>query len=517
VTNSDLTPSQMKIKNVLPLRILFIGITVLLSPIGICTQGQNIFSNLEGHVELSGTQTSGDYAPLWLSANRYGLSSVNSSSAYERIQLFRHFQSDSTRTLQLGYGLDVALLQNAVSSFQVNQAYIEAVFQKIHITVGSRQHPIDLRNQELTSGGLSMGINAIPIPQVRINVDYFDLFGTHGWWTWKGRLAYGFLTDDSYVNRYQSGNSRYAKGTLYHEKALYWKFGRLDKIPLKFEIGLQMAAEWGGTTYNASGRNHETKSTLHHDVNLRTAWNAFIAGGADETDGVDQNTQGNHLGSYNMALTYQCPSATWGVRAYFERFFEDQSNLTLQYGIRDHLLGLECILPQSWPVSNIVVEHLYTRNQSGAVYHDRTSTLPEKMNGRDNYYNHNLYNGWQHWGQTLGHPFLTSPVYTHTQAYDTNGYLFFHNNRVEGWHFGISGSPFSNFHYRLLLSLTQNWGTYDAPFEDIYRQNYFLMEISYAPSSLPKWKGTLDLGIDHGHLLGNSTGVQLTISRSLRL
>lgn len=489
----------------------------MLFPIAICTQGQNIFSNLEAQVELSGTLASGDYAPLWLSANRYGLSSVESSSAYERIQLARSFQTDTTSAFKLGYGLDVALLQNSVSSFQINQAYIEAVYRKVHITAGSRQQPIDLRNQELTSGGLSMGINAIPIPQLRINVDYFDLFGTHGWWTWKGRLAYGCLTDDSYVNRYQSGSYRYAKGTLYHEKAIYWKFGRMDKFPLQFEIGLQMAAEWGGTTYNASGRNYTDKSTIHHDANLKGAWKVFIAGGSDETDGVDKNTQGNHLGSYNMALTYQNSTSGWGARAYFERFFEDQSNLTLQYGIRDHLLGLELLLPKSWPINNFVVEHLYTRNQSGAVYHDRTSTLPEKMNGRDNYYNHLLYNGWQHWGQTLGHPFLTSPIYTHTGAYDTNGYLYFRNNRVEGWHFGISGSPLPELHYRLLFSLTKNWGTYDSPFEDVYKQNYFFMEITYAPSFLPKWTGTLGFGIDHGHLLGNSTGAQLTLSRALVL
>lgn len=507
----------MKIRDVLSLRILYVGMTLMLFPIGICTQGQNVFSNLEGQVELSSTLSSGDYAPLWLSANRYSLSSVKTSSAYERIQLFRNVHADSTQTIKLGYGLDFALLQNTVSSFQINQVYIEAAYRKVHVTAGSHQYPIDLRNQELTSGGLSMGINALPIPQIRIHIDYFDLFGTHGWWTWKGRLSYGFLTDDSYVNRYQNGNARYAKGTLYHEKAIYWKFGRIDKFPVKFEIGLQMAAEWGGTTYNATGRNHSEKSILHHDANLRGAWNALFAGGADETDGVDQNTQGNHLGSYNMALTYQNSTHGWGARAYFERFFEDQSNLTLQYGIRDHLLGLEIMMPKSWPVNNIVVEHIYTCNQSGAVYHDRTTTLPEKMNGRDNYYNHLLYNGWQHWGQTLGHPFLTSPVYTHTQAYDTNGTLCFRNNRVEGWHFGISGNPLLGLHYRLLLSLTQNWGTYDTPFEDIYKQNYFLMELSYAPSCLPNWKGTLGFGIDHGHLLGNSTGVQLTLSRSLLL
>lgn len=490
-------------------------VLLLLFPQTTEAQASRLLTGAELKVEMSGTLTNGDYAPLWLSANRYGLSSVNTSSAYERVSLLRSEREDSARTLRMGYGIDMALMQHSAASFLINQAYLELAWWKLHVTAGSRRQPIDLRNQSLTSGGLGIGINAVPVPQLRFEVDYFDPFATHGWWLWKARLAYGWMTDNSYVNRYQSGGHRYTLDTRYHEKALYWRFGRADVFPLHFEIGLQMASQWAGTTYHASGRNHSDE-TLHHSAGLDALWNATVASGSDETDGVDQNTQGNHLGCYNMALSYRDPHG-WGARAYFERYFEDQSMLTLQYGIQDHLLGLEIMLPKTWPVGHIVVEHLSTRNQSGAVYHDRTSTLPEKMNGRDNYYNHNLYNGWQHWGQTLGHPFLTSPIYTRTNAYDTSGNLAFCNNRVTAWHVGIDGDPTPELHYRLLFSMTKNWGTYDAPFEDMCRQNYFLVELAYAPRSLPYWQGQLGFGLDHGRLLGNSSGLQLTLSRSLSL
>lgn len=478
-------------------------------------QTTDLLAGAEATVEMSGTLAHGDYAPLWLSANRYGLSSVNTSSSYERVTFERPVAADSARTFRLGYGVDVALMQHSVSTLQFNQAYVELQYKKVGLTMGSRRQPIALRNQSLTSGGLGLGNNAVPIPQARLEIDYFDLFGTHGWWMWRGYVSYGFMTDNSYVRDYVSGNHRYALSTLYHEKALFWRFGRTDILPLQFEIGLQMAAEWGGTTNNATGRNHSEAETLRHHHGLHALWNTFFASGSDETDGVDRNTQGNHLGSYTMALAYRNPHH-WGARAYFERFFEDQSMLTVQYGISDHLLGLEVNLPETWPVNGLVIEHLSTRSQSGAVYHDKTATLPEKMNGRDNYYNHSLYNGWQHWGQTPGHPFLTSPIYNKTKVYDTDGNLMFLNNRVTAWHVGLQGRLHDELRYRLLFSVTRNWGTYDVPFDNVYKQNYFLGELTYLPRRLPDWRGCLAFGVDHGGLLGNSTGVQLTLSRKLR-
>ena len=53
------------------------------------------------------------------------------------------------------------------------------------------------------------------------------------------------------------------------------------------------------------------------------------------------------------------------------------------------------------------MEYLYTKYQSGPIYHDHTRLLSEHVCGLDNYYNHNLFTGWQHWGQAMGHPLYT--------------------------------------------------------------------------------------------------------------
>ena len=463
-------------------------------------------------IELSATTSTGDYAPLWLSSNRYGLPSTESSSSYERVTLSRPIDADSLRQWRVGYALDVALLQNNVSTFTIQQAYVEGSWKKIRLTMGAKEQPIDLRNQELTSGGLSMGNNARPIPQLRGEIDYFSLPLTHQWVKCRLRGSYGWQTDGGWVEDHTVGDNRYTTGTLYHEKALYFLIGRQEQFPLTFEIGLQMAALFGGTTYNATGRNYSEPTTLKHPSGLRAFYDVLFARGSDETDGAEPNTAGDHLGSYNMALSWQ--GEGWMARAYFERFFEDQSMLTLQYGIRDHLLGLEFSLQggEHW-VRSVVVEHLSSYDQSGAVYHDATSTLSEKMNGRDNYYNHNLYNGWQHWGQTLGHPFLTSPSYT----IDTYGQVYFYNNRVKAWHFAFDGQPSAEWYYKVKLSFTRNWGTYDLPFSDVLDQQYYLAEVRYAPRWLAGYTASLSLGYDHGEVLGESLGAMLTLRKCFAL
>jgi hypothetical protein len=114
----------------------------------------------------------------------------------------------------------------------VQQAYADVVYKKIKLTVGAKQHPIDLRNNRLTSGGLGIGINAHPVPQVRIEADYFSMPGTNQWWKIRFRGSYGMTTDGRWQEDFHAAKSRYTTNTLYHEKALYWKFGKENKLSI---------------------------------------------------------------------------------------------------------------------------------------------------------------------------------------------------------------------------------------------------------------------------------------------
>lgn len=486
-----------------------IALLLSISQISAFAQMKDLGKGINYSIEASGTVSNGDNAPLWLSSNRQGLGSVESNSAYERVSITRSMSADSVKNWKSEYGIDLVLNQNSTSNFLIHQAYFSTAYKKVSLTIGAKENEIDLRNNELTSGGLSLGINATPIPQVKFNVDYISVPGTHQWWKFKGRMSYGKTTDGKWQESWAAPKSRRTTNILYHEKALYTKIGKEEHFPLTFEIGIQMFSQFGGTSYHAVGRNHHDKNIpLNNSESLKSFWHAFmpIGSGGDVTDGTVTNVEGNMLGSYNAALTWN--RNNWKVRAYWERFFEDHSMLTVQYGMYDHLLGIEASLPQNRLLSHITLEHLSTKDQSGPVYHDKTANIPELIAGKDNYYNHHVYTGWQHWGMAVGHPFITSPIYNSSHE------ITFYNNRIQAWHIGLDGDPTNEIHWRLLLSFTKNWGTYIMPFSNVNCQQYSMLDIEYKPSNLQGWSIKFAAAYDYGDMNKNTFGGQFTIKKN---
>ena len=216
-------------------------------------------------------------APLWLSSNRYGVTSPYDHAAYERVGAFRSLETDSARQWRRGYGLDLMLSQNAPSRFMVHQAFFEVEWKKLNLSIGSKERPIELRNNELTSGGMSLGINAQPIPMARVAVNYFSIPFTNGWWKWKLHIAYGMTTDGCWQKDWVKLHGKYTSNTLYHDKSLYWKFGKEDArcVPLTFEIGLQMATQFGGKAYNVLARDSKELADMDLPENLKAFWNAI--------------------------------------------------------------------------------------------------------------------------------------------------------------------------------------------------------------------------------------------------
>src|SRR3712207_1499825 len=108
------------------------------------------------------------------------------------------------------------------------------------------------------------------------------------------------------------------------------------------------------------------------------------------------------------------------------------------------MLGMELNLKRGSWLRNVVLEYLYTKYQSGPIYHDHTPGRSDHLGGRDNYYNHYIYGGWQHWGQAMGNPLYRSPIY------NKDGKIDFQDNRFRAFHLGWSGQPADWLDYRVL-------------------------------------------------------------------
>ncbi|MGI6231544.1 MAG: capsule assembly Wzi family protein [Prevotella sp.] len=473
---------------------------------------------LETQTSLSKGET-----PLWLNANKYGLSSLESSNGYVRAAVVRPLGEDSLRRWGIGYGVDVAAAYNYTSKAIVQQAFFQVRWLKGVFTVGSKEWPMELKNNQLSSGSQTLGINARPIPQVRLALeDYWKVFGLR-WLRLKGHVAFGRMTDDNWQKDFTNNVPPYIEDRLYHSKAGYLLIGNPDAFtPFTVELGLEMAAMFGGTSYMTI--DGETVA-IDNGSGLRSFWNAFVPGGSDATDGSYQNVEGDDLGSWVARINYEAD--TWGAHLYADKFFEDHSSMFmldydgygegedwdvsskrryLLYNFKDWMLGAELNMKYGRWIRDIVFEYLYTEYQSGPIYHDHSSGVSDHIGGRDNYYNHHLYTGWQHWGQAIGNPLYTSPIY------NKSGVIRFENNRFLAFHFGMSGRPTERLTYRLMATYEEGLGTYDIPFTSKRHNVSAMLEAAY---QFPKgWYVKGAAGMDMGGLLGHNYGFQLTVSKS---
>lgn len=452
-------------------------------------------------IETGATASSGQNTPFWLVANRYGLSSIRKNNAYLAAGIFR--KTDKERPFSYAFGLELAGLSRFTSYYVVQQAYIDLNFRGIELSLGSKERGNEMKNDLLSMGGMTFSTNARPIPQGRISIpEYLPVPGTHRWIHIKGHVAYGVLTDDRFQRHFTGQKAKYSQKVLYHSKAAFLKVGN-DKFPFFAELGVEMAAQFGGDCYYPNGTVIRTPRKWTDF--LRVFFPGNGDSGASESDRI--NILGNHVGSYSMAMGYRFP--TWKLKGYYEHFFEDRSGMTLTYGMwKDCLVGLEATLPNNPVASTVVAEYLYTKHQSGAFHYFGSGKIDETFTGADNYYNNSQYSGWEHWGQAIGNPILISPIY------NKNGSLSFRSNRVKAFHLGISGEPTPEISYRILMTLAKHWGTYSVPFRHIQRNKNGLLEVSYQPEKWKGWQFTVAGAIDGGDLIGDSFGGMLTIRKT---
>ena len=451
-------------------------------------------------------------APFWLQANKYGLSSVNADNGLIRMSVSRQIDTDwqqNPHHWNIGYGADVAVAYNHEQTLIVQQLYADLQWKWLRLSVGSKERPLELKNNTLSSGSQTFGINAKPIPQVRLEVpEYVSFSKKLDWIAVKGHFGYGMLTDGGFQERYLTPGLHYVSKARFHSKAGYLRLGNEKRFPLTFEGGLEWACVFGGDAHNILGAGNDFKMPS----GLKDYFKAIYGGGSDQTDGAQYaNAAGNTLGSWTARLNYRIKD--WRFSVYLDHFFEDHSQLFCEYGWRDGLYGLEVAFPENPVVSNLVYEYITTKDQSGPIYHDHTAAIPDQISAYDNYYNHAIYQGWQHWGQAIGNPFY------YTALYQRDGTLSFSGNRFNAHHFGISGRPLSSLSYKLLLSYSENWGTYQNPYTDVKYNTSLLCEINWQPGHIGKmlldgWNLGVAFAFDRGSQLGDNTGMQFVIRKT---
>lgn len=446
---------------------------------------------------------SGDYAPMWHFSNIQGMGSHKSDWAYARAGIGgRNIFSNSGIALE--WGADIIGGYDLTSNIFIQQAFLDIKWKNMRLSLGQKERWSGIQNPRLSTGALIESGNARPIPQIRIDVpEYWNIPGTKGWVGVKGHFAYGWFTDENWQKEFVDADKARTVGVRYHSKAGYARFGNEEKFPLTAEMGLHMVSQFGGNTYNWGNKKGYF---VDSPTRLKDYWTAFIPTKGDKQNiGADQvNIAGNMLGSWLGAITWN--EKEWKLRLTYEHVFEDHSQMFWEYGIwTEQFVGLELELKKFNWIKGVTFEYFNLKNQSGPIYHDTNSLIPDQISCADNNYWHHTYNGWFNYGMMLGTPLVTSPVY------NNDGTLRVYNNRVEAFHLGIEGAPLRWLDYRILLTKSNNWGTYKKPFTEIKENTSGLIELTFKPSK--KWNIKTSFAFDKGELYGDNYGGMITITR----
>lgn len=465
--------------------------------------------NLQYEFSLQGTAGGGDNAPFWFTNNRYGLGTTQNFSGLARVSLKRTVETDSLWFWRIGYGVDIASPINEENGyFCIQQAYADIEWKMLRLSLGQKERPSELKNPYLSTGGMTLSMNARPLPQVRLEIpDFWAVPGTKGIFSFKAHIAYGWYTDNKWQRNFNAGTrNAYTGNSMFHSKALFIRLGNRELFPLEVTGGLEMACQFGGTGWNVLSY---VGNELNQNVDLGgNLWNAFLPGGGDVNDENYTNAAGNHIGSWHLRLDWK--EKNWGVGVYMEHLFEDHSQMFMEYGFwKDMLLGLEVNLPKNPFLSTLVYEYNHTMDQSGTIYHDMTEEVPVQVSARDDYYGNHVYGSWQMGGFVLGNPLILSPIYN--PYFNRKGSLEVMHNRLRVHHIGLTGRPSTQWGWRLLYTHQVSYGTYKMPTLDPLSSNYLLVEATYSP----RWCQGLSFSSSYGHnigdLLGNSHGAMLSI------
>ncbi len=139
----------------------------------------------------------------------------------------------------------------------------------------------------------------------------------------------------------------------------------------------------------------------------------------------------------------------------------------------------------------------------------------ELVKGRNDYFNHYIYlDGWSYKNRVIGTPFAVIDRNIKQNVDNVNfrgGYIV--NNRIHGFHFGISGVYNSKSHFSLLSSFSKNQGTYADPFDVSRFQFSSSFNLEQPLSGLKNTVGKISIAADFGDLYKNQIGFNISVQK----
>jgi len=426
---------------------------------------QNI--ELSGSATATGLVSSSDELPFWFHSNKRGRidettnisTLINGSATY-----------NLSEKAKLVAGVGLLYYDGYSDKIQFDESYLKLENSWLDAYVGRKQRTELYDGLSATNENILWSLNSRPLLGVSLKTNRTIYLLKSAGVGFDASIE-EFITDDE---------DRYVKDTRIHHKSFHLVFDKFEKFQLK--IGLQHFVEWAGT------------SPIYGDLpsDFKAYTDVFLGQeGNDNVEGEEINALGNQMGSYEIYLNTIV--SHYNVQLLYNHLFDDGSGRVLantpdgRYGIfiEDQDKG-------NW-IDSFMYELYYTKNQS------KNSPTTD---GRDNYFNNNLYqSGWTYEHRVLGVPFITL---------DSDRFRII-NNTVLVHHFGISGIAFEKLPYKLLSSYRLNYGAKgDSTLDNTILSTYLGLKV---------WQNVVDVnimvGTDFNSKAAPNFGAGIQVSKSI--
>lgn len=491
-------------------RSIFTAILLLLSPIALmaqdATDNKQPSSALHLSLETLGSVYSGNTAAFWSVHGKGGRHSLEPKSAL--IDLTASYSYSFGNNHHLSATLEGLIETGLKPIYRMRQLGFSYTNRWLGARIGVLDYPQPITLSPQSSGAMVMSNNALPIPMAMLHTNNFiDFPWTNGFFSFYADFSLGRFFENRYHQlTYPDAPERhYTKGTLWHHKTGYLRFGKPDAgIPLTFTLGGTHAAHWGG---------HHVGLDQPEPASFKDFLRIVLgkSGGSEATISDQINVLGNHYGQYLFELAWHAPKTTWQL--YHLHVFEDKSGIELSNG-PDGLWGLHLSFKESpLPISHAVVEYITTMHQSGP-FHILDFERPNgegRGGGGDSYYSNGEYrSGATYVGMNIGNPLLLPRSYV---PYLSDEVKRYRHNRIQALHFGLGGTieKLWGLQYEAKLTWVRSMGSFGTRPKSPFQSAYSYLRLQAPISAVQGLSIGLEAGLDYGSYTPKTFGGGLSV------
>lgn len=428
------------------------------------------------YMMLMGAVSGGEYLPFWATANQFGIY-PESNGGMAQVSVKSEF--DMTKDFHYRFGGSFVARgdrflkdQSWNKALLVDELYGSVGWKCLTLDLGMKHPELDFYGASTDLGSLSTtGGHMVFTGNARPQLGYNLILEKVAFpWT-KNHLWFWGLFGDYVGTENFIGNQLdipWVKNRLYHRTKFFTKIYVDPQTQWYITAGIDHYALWGGY-WEGYG---------YSRVNF-TNYLRVITGSSAGKDGTGSdkiNVIGDQGGAETIGFGYEGPQ--WTISFQHEIPYNDKSGMyfknfpdgvnTFSFSFKDK---------NRW-VSDIIYEFYYTKWQSGPFHdeaHYKPYENPEYWIGTDNYFNNSEFRcGWTYFNRPIGTP-LFYPAGTLDHSWNRYSLLkqgvlhygwssYVENNRIIANHIGISGKLGRKAPYKLMATLSHNFGTYFVPY-----------------------------------------------------